>query len=412
MNSLLIRYGYVALFLGVAAEGDTFLLAGAFMAHRGVFNLATVVFLSLTANTIATLIYYLMARKRGRVWLDGRFGSLKTYARASRWMEAHSDWILLLSRYAFGFRIVIPAACGALGMRPLRFNLLNLAASVIWVIPTAMFGFYFGNTAEKMFAGARRYEAWVIPVLILIAALILLYRHARRTEWLEDLRLEDLHYLAPLLTAFMGVINVASAVWPRSQGALRALGAWFPLQMAQPSRPLMLLAGVALIQVSHSLALRRRLAWYVAALTLSASLFLHLTRAFDVHHALASALLLAYLLANRGRYNEASGRKSVRMALLTTCLLASSVMMYGYIGLRHLQEQYDWRAGSSPLLETLRSGILVLEPALVAKTERARRFLTSLQVAGWLARIYLLIILLPPSLFRRSVLSRRQPRTP
>ena len=408
MEALLIKYGYVLFFLGIAAEGDAVLLAGSLMAHRGVFSLPWIIFLAVTSATLANIIYYMVARARGRAWLLDRFGGYKAFSKVMRWMERYSGWLLLGNRYAIGFRIIIPAACGAQGMSPVRFHILNLLASIAWAVPTSLLGFYFGEAARRLFLGAKRYELWAMTALILASAVILLYRHLRRVEWIEDLKLEDLHYLAPLLIGFMGAINALSAIWPRSQGHLSALGGWFPLAAAQPSRPLMLLAGVALLQVSHSLALRKKLAWYVAVLALSASLLLHITRAFDLHHAIAAGLLLAYLVPNRRRYDAPSGTGSIQFAVLAASLLAAAVFAYGFVGLWHLQEQFTWRAGPSPALEAIRSGLLILEPGLNPETIRAQRFLNSLQIAGWLARIYALVLFLPPVLFRSKAVGSRQ----
>ena len=66
MEHFLIRYGYVLLFLGVAAEGEAFLLSGAFLAHRGYFDLGWVIGVAVLANCAADPIYYLTARTRGR----------------------------------------------------------------------------------------------------------------------------------------------------------------------------------------------------------------------------------------------------------------------------------------------------------------------------------------------------------
>jgi membrane protein DedA with SNARE-associated domain len=401
MEALLTKYGYVLLFLGVAAEGDAFLLAGAFMARRGIFDLQVVIAVAVVSNTLADLIYYLMARARGREWLEGRFAGFKSFRRIAGWMERYSDWLLFASRYAVGFRIIIPAACGALGMKPARFNVINVVASLIWVIPTALLGFYFGGAAEHLFKGARRYEMWVLVILVLAAALIILYRHVRHTEWFEDLKLEDLHYLAPLLIGIMGTINLLSAIWPRSQSYIRALGAWFPLSIVQPSRPLMLFAGIALLQVSHNLALRRTLAWAVAVAALSASLILHITRGFDLHNALAAGLLLTYLISNRRRYDVPAEAGSLRLVALMALLLAVAVFSYGFVGLVQLQEQFHWHPSANPFSESLRSGILILEPGIEPVTSRAERFLSSLRIAGWLARLYVLILFLPPVILRR-----------
>ena len=115
MNLLLIKYGYFVLFFGVAFEGEAFLLAAAFLAHQGYFHLWLVILIAVVSNCAADQIYYLIARKRGSQWLERRFGQNTHYPRALTLMSRHSDWLLLVSRFAYGFRIIIPAACGAQG---------------------------------------------------------------------------------------------------------------------------------------------------------------------------------------------------------------------------------------------------------------------------------------------------------
>ena len=76
MEHLLIKYGYFVLFLGVAVEGEGFLLAASFMAHRGYLYLPVVMLVALAANCAADQIYYLMARARGRPGSKADLGSI------------------------------------------------------------------------------------------------------------------------------------------------------------------------------------------------------------------------------------------------------------------------------------------------------------------------------------------------
>ena len=69
MEALLARYGYLILFPGVVVEGEAFLLAGAFMAHRGVLDLPIVIALAVAATMSGDQLYYRAARSRGRAWL-------------------------------------------------------------------------------------------------------------------------------------------------------------------------------------------------------------------------------------------------------------------------------------------------------------------------------------------------------
>jgi membrane protein DedA with SNARE-associated domain len=131
MEALLVKYGYLVLALGVSVEGEVFLLAASFMAHRGlIFSLPVVMLVAGAANCGADQPYYMLARTRGRAWLQRRFGGHPRYQKVLDLMKRHGNWLLLGSRYAFGFRIIIPAACGAFGMPPLRFTIINYLGSL------------------------------------------------------------------------------------------------------------------------------------------------------------------------------------------------------------------------------------------------------------------------------------------
>jgi lysylphosphatidylglycerol synthetase-like protein (DUF2156 family)/membrane protein DedA with SNARE-associated domain len=403
MEALLVKYGYALFFLGVAFEGEAFLLAAAFLSHQGTFSLPVVIFVAIAAHCLADQIYYVLARTRGLAWLEARFGRHKKYAQVIGWVTHHSNLLLLGSRYAYGFRIIIPAACGALGMPALRFTLLNLAAGIIWAVPVALLGFYLGNTARELFADAKRYELWLLLFLLIFAATMLLYRHMRRSDWIRHLKLGDFHNLVPILIGVMGVINLISAIWPRSSQHMLAVQSWLPLEVTQRSRALMLLSGIALLQITRSLARRKELAWYVGIIALSLSVLLHITRALDFHHSLVAGLLLIYLISFRHRFYARSDPSSIRKALILVPVLAIIIFMYGYIGLDGMRGQFTWYTGADPFNQAFRCGILIREPNLNPNTLQAARFLGSLQIAGWLARLYILVLLLRPVIMRKRL---------
>ncbi len=400
MEHLLIRYGYLLLFLGVALEGEAFLLAGAYLAHRGYFHLLFVIGIAVAGNALADQAYYFAARTRGRDWLEKRFRQNPRFQNVLASVSRHTNWMLLASRYAFGFRIIIPAACGALGMPPFRFAVINLLAGILWAVPTALMGFYLGEAAEATLAKLHHYEIWGIMGLVLTITAVLSIRRLRRTTFVRELRFSDFHALVPMIIGLMGVINLLAAIIPLHRASVVALRRWLPLEVIQGSRPLMIFAGAALLQVTNNLARRKELAWYVATVSLSLTLLLHITHALDLHHSLVACLLLVYLISFRHRFHARSDPASLKWALLMIPILGGLVCLYGYIGLSHLAPYYHWRQHSTPAGEAFRSGILILEPQLDPMTGRAATFLGSLQIAGWLARLYVLVLLLRPVILR------------
>ncbi len=401
MEALLLKYGYLVLFLGVFLEGEAFLLAGSFLANRGYFSLPFVVLVALAANTLGAQFYYFAARVRGRRWFENRFANSERYRRILRWMGSYGNWILLLSRFAFGFRIIIPAACGALGMTQSRFFLLNVLAGVLWTIPTAYLGFHFGTSIALALQQAHRYAIGGIVAAFALLAVYLAFRHWRRVmATFQRLEWSDLHGLFPFVMGLMGVLNLVSAVMPGPESRLGQIQRYLPFEVTQQSRTLMPFAGVVLLQVTRSLARRKETAWYVAVAALSISLGLQISGAVDLPHTLVSGMLLFYLVYFRRRFYARSDGPSMKRALVAAPILSLIVFAYAVTGLAAAPHQFRWFSGAHPVSEAFRSGVLILEPHVVGLTRDANRFLSSVQIAGWMARVYILVLLLRPVVLR------------
>jgi lysylphosphatidylglycerol synthetase-like protein (DUF2156 family) len=401
MESLLLKYGYALLFLGVAFEGEAVLLAAALLAQRGFFRLPVVIAAAVAANSLADQVYFQLARLRGRAWLERRFGQHPRYRQLIGVVGRRGGWLLVASRFAYGLRIAIPAACEALGMGVLAFTLLDLVAGLVWAIPVAALGYLAGGALGPLLEGVRRYEEAIALLLVAAVAALLGVRHARRIVKWRELRWGDLHALVPFVVGLLGVLNLLSAIWPREPAAMQAFEQWLPLEVTQRSRALMLLAGIALLQITRNLGRRKALAWWVAVVALAASLLSHLGRAFDLHHSLVAALLLGYLAVFRRRFTARSDPASLRQALVMAPVLAAAVWVFGVVGLADLHDQFVWDLGNTPAKEAVRSGLLTLDPGVDPRTEHAGRFLGALQIACWAARFYVLVLVLRPVILRR-----------
>jgi phosphatidylglycerol lysyltransferase len=403
MESLLLKYGYALVFVGVAVEGEAVLLAAAFLAQRGFFRLPVLMAVALAANTFADQLYYRVARARGRAWLERRFGRSPRYRRLVAAASRRGGWLLLASRFAYGLRIAIPAACGAVGMDVAAFTLIDLLAGALWVLPMAALGFLAGGATSVLATGVRRYEEAAALFLVVALGALLGWRHVRRVVRWRELHWTDLHVVVPFVIGLAGVLNVLSAIWPREPAVMRAISGWLPLEVTQPSRAVMLMAGLALIQITRNLGRRKALAWWVAQVALAVSLVSHLGRAFDVHHSLVDLLLIGYLAAFRRRFHARSDPASLRQAAVMAPVLAGAVWVFGFVGLLDLRAHYAWRPGDTPAREAARSGLLIAAPHVEPLSPVAARFLGSLQIAGWAARFYLLVLVLRPVILRRRV---------
>jgi lysylphosphatidylglycerol synthetase-like protein (DUF2156 family)/membrane protein DedA with SNARE-associated domain len=400
VEALLARYGYLILFPGIVVEGEAFLLAGAFMAHRGVFDLPIVIAVAMAATMCGDQLYYRAARARGRAWLERRKGSRAKYAKWIDMTERRGVWLLLASRWTFGLRIVIPAACGAVGMRPAVFTAVDFVAVLIWACTLGLAGYYSGAAVERHLKDIQHVGIWVLLALALCVAAVMGARRVQRQARVRELNVNDLHGIVPFVIGLIGAFNIFMALWPRRAAAMATFARWIPLDVPEGNRLVMLFAGLALLQVTRNLARRKEMAWWVAVIALVSSVISQAGPAFEVQHTVVALLLLAYLVVFRRRFSAQSDPSTVRWALIMAPVLGLLIVAYGSIGLRTLEPHFQWPAGTTILKEAVRAGLLVAQPHIRPLDVHASRFLSSLQVAGWVARLYVLVLLLRPVILR------------
>jgi membrane protein DedA with SNARE-associated domain len=166
IEEYLQQHGYVFIFAGSILEGDATLLAASFLAQRQHFFLPWVIAVASAATILFNQLIYALARNRGRRYLESKMASHKRYGRICEWVQSKSIGLLLVSRYIFGFRMAIPAACAMSGMRPMTFFVANVAGAIIWAVPVALIGFMVGEFLDVFWHELRRYE-WHIAVALL-----------------------------------------------------------------------------------------------------------------------------------------------------------------------------------------------------------------------------------------------------
>src|SRR5256712_14206411 len=84
------------------------------------------------------------------------------------------------------------------------------------------------------------------------------------------------------------------------------------------------------------------------------------------------------------------------------------MFFYGIPASAASSPQFIWHARATPATEAVRGGILIVAPTVIPATRYARLFLNSLQIAGWLARLYILILVLRPFISRDRLEAPRE----
>src|SRR5215213_11804718 len=65
LTELVLRYGYLMVFVGVLVEGDATLVAASFLAHRGELALSAVMAIAAVTSVTMNQVYFRLGRRHG-----------------------------------------------------------------------------------------------------------------------------------------------------------------------------------------------------------------------------------------------------------------------------------------------------------------------------------------------------------
>jgi lysylphosphatidylglycerol synthetase-like protein (DUF2156 family) len=202
----------------------------------------------------------------------------------------------------------------------------------------------------------------------------------------------------------MGAVDLLEALFTKPPSVIAWMETWVPLGVTEKSRLLLLFSGLLLLSLSRGLRRHKRIAWLLALALLCVSAVLHLTRAFDWHHAIGALVLIVPLVRWRKDFVARSDAPSIRIAWIMAAVVALALFVYGTLSLHEYSQRGNF---GEPL--TWRDCAQGAAAAVVAqKTEfdrdggrDVRNFLRTLRTGSLLGGLVVLGLLLRPVIERR-----------
>ena len=176
---LLHQYGYVLIFLGTLAEGETLLMLGGYFAHRGYLDLGGVIATSFIAAVCGDQLFFHLGRRHAKGLLE-RFPRLRDKVNvALRRVEDHQVKVVLSMRFLWGLRIALPVALGLTNMSARRYLLVNLVSAAIWSTVFSLAGYGVSRVLSQVIGNLHHYEWWIAGGLLLIAVIAAAWHFGR-----------------------------------------------------------------------------------------------------------------------------------------------------------------------------------------------------------------------------------------
>lgn len=164
-------HGYWVLFIGTFLEGEAILLLAGFLAFRGYLDIFGVVCTAWAGSFLGDQVYFYLGRFKGRALLR-RFHSIaKKFREALKLIEKYGNFVAFISRFTYGFRIVLPIILGITKLAPRTFLWINLVSALTWAIVFSLAGYLFGKSASLVIDNISSYEHYLVLALFLFIGL-------------------------------------------------------------------------------------------------------------------------------------------------------------------------------------------------------------------------------------------------
>lgn len=180
LEALVVRYGLAAVFVGVALEGETVLVAAGACAHRGLLSLPLVMLVAFVASTAGDQAWFFAGRRWGRRLLARRASwGARAEALEAR-VERRRDLFAFGFRFLYGLRTLTPVLLGVTAYPARRFVLFNVAGAALWSVVVGGAGYLLGAALASFLRRAARVEELALLALVVTAVLVVLTRRRAR----------------------------------------------------------------------------------------------------------------------------------------------------------------------------------------------------------------------------------------
>lgn len=183
--------------IGSFTPGETVVMGAGFVSEMGGLNPWFVGLSSLLGTMAGSNLSYWFGRRGGREALikwGGRFIDEEQITAAEEYFELHGNKTVLVSRFAAGFKNLVPVLAGASRMRLWIFELYTFIGALIYTTLMVMLGRIFAEEFDRALAIARNLTWFGLLVLLVMVGLVLWGRKRlirRRVDRLTALHEEE-----------------------------------------------------------------------------------------------------------------------------------------------------------------------------------------------------------------------------
>lgn len=173
----LSTYGYIALFIYSLGGGFLGLIAAGVLSSMGHLSLAITLIVAFLANIIGDILLFLM----GRFYKGEIMPYLKKHRRklalSHILMKRYGNNILILQKFIYGLKTLVPIAVGVTKYRFKKFLIFNIFGAALWVIVFGVGSYMAGDFFRKVAVSIGENPLLAPITLVVVLCVVYLFFH-------------------------------------------------------------------------------------------------------------------------------------------------------------------------------------------------------------------------------------------
>jgi len=166
---------YIGISAGIIFQGEVTLLGAGHLIHTGTVKFWIVALIATSLSTLNGELIFTASKAGLRLLPETSKNLTSKISAVSNLIQKYKSYLLLFSRFIYGFRNLIPVAFALSGIKHLEFSLLNFAGALIWALTFTSIGL-FSSKALSIFLDVRRYQMIIFGFFLGIAFTITMFR--------------------------------------------------------------------------------------------------------------------------------------------------------------------------------------------------------------------------------------------
>lgn len=172
LETFFTNYGYIAIFIGAAFEGELVVSFAGSLAYNNILYLPYVIILSTLGTMFAEQICFYLGRFLGSKYLH-RINKFQDKINTIFSLVKRYQTLFILScRFLYGLRNLSPLIIGAARVDPIKFSILNAVAAVIWSLISVGIGYMGAYVSQAL--GYSNIAGHCLTFILILTSIIIL----------------------------------------------------------------------------------------------------------------------------------------------------------------------------------------------------------------------------------------------